>query len=160
MVEHVLDARANGVPSDRIHIPEQILNDQNFSDQSRLTEVLEQNLADQFQDLRVARKPSNRVEARRQRYHSCVGDSSMGRPKPEYSAVAPRNAYRTARVCSKGEINQTSGNGSSRTARRSAGNAVWSSRIGWRAVVKILSAQTKRQLIGESEASERGACVE
>ena len=33
----------------------------------------------------------------------------MGRPKPEYSAVARRNARRTARVCPKGEINQLSG---------------------------------------------------
>ena len=146
--------------SGRIRVPEQILNYQNFSYRRGLTEVLEQNPADQLQDLGVARKPSNRVEARSQRHNSFVGDSPMGRPKSEYSAVARWNAHRASSVCSKGEINQPSCNGSSRTARRSSGDSVWSSRIDWRPVVKILAAQTKRQFIGDSETAERRACIE
>jgi Asp-tRNA(Asn)/Glu-tRNA(Gln) amidotransferase A subunit family amidase len=70
---------------------EEILNQKNLSYWRGLSEIVEQNLADQPHHFRVPRKPSNRVKARGQRHHSSVGDSPVGRPKSEYSAVAGRH---------------------------------------------------------------------
>src|SRR5262249_57469782 len=118
--EQVLEARdlrPQGLNDAPFHKREGIAGEEQTLGLRRLLAVIEQSVADLFQERRVARKPAGYVKARTKGNYTFECHPTPGGAHAEYPAIACRNTHRPAAVGAYGKIDEFARHCRGRSAR-------------------------------------------
>jgi hypothetical protein len=141
-------------------VAEQILGKEQAFDFGLDGRTFEQHMAHFSEQLRVARKKADRIEARRHRRRAFGGDAAEARPQAVEPGEGRRHPDRATRVAAKREVAQLARDGGGGTAGRPSGHVLRRAWIDRLAVVNVGAEHAVEELIADGDAGAGRAGLE
>ena len=139
---------------------EQILGKEQAFDFGLDGRTFEQHMAHFSEQLRVARKKADRIEARRHRRRAFGGDAAEARPQAVEPGEGRRHPDRTAGIAAEREVAQFARDGRGGAAGRASGHVLRRARIDRLAVMNVGAEHAVEELIADGDAGAGRAGLE